>query len=194
VGWLGRWLLIVAVAVLPATGCLRASAKTVKDVPLEMPPPPPRVVEIVEATPVATVPLVEEPVHEPIRPPARSSPRADAARPELPKAESPKTEAPTEGARAAEEPSKPPTNLQTTPPGAEFEVERTIRGVIKRAETDLSRVDYRALNTDGRSQYNTAKRFIQQAEDALDPRTRNLLYARNLADKALALAGQLARR
>ncbi|PWT86860.1 MAG: hypothetical protein C5B57_00280 [Blastocatellia bacterium] len=187
------WLLFVAIAV-PATGCLRASAKTVKDVPLDMPPPPPRVVETVEATPVAPAPLIEEPAHEPIRLPARSIPRADAARPEPPKSESPKAEGSTEATRAAEEAAKPPTSLQTTPPSAELEVERTIRGVIYRAAADLSRVDYRVLNTDGRSQYDTAKRFIRQAEDALDPRTRNLLYARNLADKALALAGQLAKR
>jgi hypothetical protein len=185
--------MFVAVA-LPATGCLHASAKTIKDVPLDMPPPPPRVVETVEAAPVAPVPLIEEPAHEPIRLPSRSTPRADAARPEPPKSESPKADTSTEATRTAEEPAKLPTNLQTTPPGAELEVERTIRAVINRAAADLSRVDYRALNTDGRSQYDTAKRFIREAEDALQPRTQNLLYARNLADKALALAGQLAKR
>ena len=50
-------------------------------------------------------------------------------------------------------------------------------------------------STTGRStptretQYDTAKRFIRQAEDAM--RTKNLLFAKNLADKAAALAAQL---
>ena len=93
----------------------------------------------------------------------------------------------------AEAPPKPPPTLQTTPAGAEGEVERLIRGVIGRANTDLSRVDYRLLNADARSQYDTAKRFIQQSEDALRP-PQKLVFARNLADKASALAAQLAGR
>jgi hypothetical protein len=64
--------------------------------------------------------------------------------------------------------------------------------VIARASADLSRIDYRALNEDARTQYDTAKRFVTQAEDAL--RTRNLVFARNLADKAAALAAQLVAR
>ena len=35
----------------------------------------------------------------------------------------------------------------------------------------------------------TAKRFIQQADEAM--RTKNLVFARNLADKAAVLAAQL---
>jgi hypothetical protein len=74
------------------------------------------------------------------------------------------------------------------------EVERNIRGLLLRANNDLGRVNYRALSADGRTQYDSAIRFIRQAEEALEPRTRNLIFARNLADKALALAIQLAGR
>jgi hypothetical protein len=77
---------------------------------------------------------------------------------------------------------------------AEGELERTIRGSLLRAAADLGRVDYRSLSRDGRTQYDTAKRFIEQAEEAMEPRTRNLLFARSLADKAQALAQQLAGR
>ena len=56
-------------------------------------------------------------------------------------------------------------------------------------EAELNRIDYRVLNTDARSQYDTAKRFVQQAEDAI--RMKNLPFAKNLADKAAALAAQL---
>jgi hypothetical protein len=41
-------------------------------------------------------------------------------------------------------------------------------------------------------QYDTAKRFIQQADDAM--KAKNLVFARNLADKAAAIAAQLAGR
>ena len=58
-----------------------------------------------------------------------------------------------------------------------------------RADGDLNRIDYRALNTDARTQYDTAKRFIEQAEEAI--RMKNLLFAKNLADKAAVLATQL---
>ena len=182
-----------ACAGLAVSGCLHASAKTVTDAPpLDTPPAPPRIVEVVEATPPAPVPLVEEPPRQPIRPPVRPPPRAEVAPP--PRAPEPKVDVVVpEPPPVAEAPPKPPPTLQTTPAGAEGEVERLIRGVIGRANTDLSRVDYRLLNADARSQYDTAKRFIQQSEDALRP-PQKLVFARNLADKASALAAQLAGR
>jgi len=57
---------------------------------------------------------------------------------------------------------------------------------------DLNRIDYRGLNTDARMQYDTAKRFIRQADDAV--KAKNLVYAKNLADKAVVIAAQLAAR
>jgi hypothetical protein len=68
-------------------------------------------------------------------------------------------------------------------------VERRVRILIAQAYNDLNRVNYQALNADARNQYDTAKRFATQAEDAL--RARNLVFASNLADKAAALAAQL---
>jgi hypothetical protein len=105
--------------------------------------------------------------------------------------EPPKVEPPpvVEPPKPAEEPPKPPANLQTTPAQAEGEVERTIRASLTRANADLNRIDYRVLNADARTQYDTAKRFIRQADDAL--KTKNLVFAKNLADKAAALAAQL---
>ena len=60
---------------------------------------------------------------------------------------------------------------------------------MTRASANLNRINYRALNTDARTQYETAKRFIEQAEDAI--RMKNLPFARSLADKAAVLANQL---
>jgi len=67
-----------------------------------------------------------------------------------------------------------------------------VRTAIGKATADLSRVDYRALNADARTQYDTAKRFIRQAEDAIH--AKNLVFAKSVADKAVVLAAQLAGR
>ena len=88
-----------------------------------------------------------------------------------------------------EEPPRPPSTLQTTPTTAEGEVERGIRASLSRANLDLNRIDYRLLNADAKTQYDTAKRFIRQADDAM--RAKNLVFAKSLADKAAALAAQL---
>ena len=68
-------------------------------------------------------------------------------------------------------------------------MERGIRATLSRAANDLSRVDYRVLNSDARDQYNTAKSFIDQAEKAA--KARNLVFAKTLAEKAAAIATQL---
>jgi len=144
-----------------------------------MPAPPPRDIE-----PVAP-PIVEAPA--PSTPPVQEPPRGVAPRPappreqprEQPRAEPPRPPAPT----------RPPATLQTTPATADEELERGIRATLARASADLDRVDYRRLGADARTQYDTAKRFILQADEAA--RAKNLVFARNLADKALALATQL---
>ena len=64
--------------------------------------------------------------------------------------------------------------------------------VLLQAGHGLNRVNYQALNADGRTQYDTAKRFISQAEEAV--RAKNLVFASNLAEKAAALASQLSGR
>ena len=93
--------------------------------------------------------------------------------------------------KAPEEPAKsPPTTLQTSPAGAEGEMERSIRVTMGRATADLNRIDYRLLNPDARNQYDTAKNFTRQAESAIS--SKNLTFAKTLADKAAALAAQLA--
>jgi outer membrane biosynthesis protein TonB len=169
---------------LSLTACAHAQAKTTPDAPLDMPAPPPRDVGPNEVDVPPPVPLVAEPVRSvPARP--RPAPR-EQPRPELPK---PDVTPPPEPPKPAEEPAKAPTTLQTAPATVETEQERAIRATLTRATSVLNRVDYRALSADARTQYDTAKRFIQQADDAM--RTKNLVFARNLADKASVLAAQL---
>jgi hypothetical protein len=66
-----------------------------------------------------------------------------------------------------------------------------IRALMDRAARDLQRVNAAALNQDGRTQFETARRFLQQAEDAL--KARNIVFAGRLADKAATMAAILVR-
>ena len=180
-----------------ASGCSRATAKTSPDnPPLDTPAPPPRDVEPIDTETPAPVPLPQEPARNAprMRPaPAPQQPRENRTEPQ--KAEPPKPEpAPTPAVEPPkpEEAPRPPTTLQTMPTTAEGEVERSIHATLQRANADLNRVDYRTLNADARNQYDTAKSIIRQANEAT--RAKNLLFAKNLADKAAALAAQLAGR
>jgi hypothetical protein len=181
---------IAAFTGFSVVSCAHGQAKTIVELPpLDMPSAPPRIVEAVEPQQPAVVSLPDE-QRTSLRPrPAAPAQRTtDAQRPaEPPKPEQPVADQPP----AAQEPPKipPQTTLQTTPTQREGEVERHVRILIAQAMNDLNRVNYQALNVDARNQYDTAKRFATQAEEAL--RARNLVFASNLADKAAALAAQL---
>jgi hypothetical protein len=176
------------------SGCARAHAKTVPQQPdasLDVPAPPERDVEPAE---VEAPPPPQPPT------PAPESPRAQPPRPrpaparEQPRAEPPKPEPAPEPPKPAEEPPRPPASstLQTTPATAEGELERGVRATITRASNELNRIDYRGLNADAKIQYDTAKRLVRQAEDAV--KAKNLVFAKNLVDKAATIADQLAGR
>jgi len=188
-------LVLVCLAAAPSA-CVRAQAKVTPDQPLDVPTPPPREVDVNDSEPPAPVPLVSEPARNaPARsratqPPRTEPPRPDATRPEQPPL--PEAPKPPEEVKPPAPPAPPPTVLQTTPATAEGEVERAIRGTMARASADLNRIDYRALNNEARTQYDMAKRFVQQADAAL--REKNHQFARTLADKAAVIAAQLAGR
>lgn len=182
-------VLLFCLAAVPLAGCTHAQAKSTPDMPpLAMPAPPPRDVEPSDVEVPPPLPLVPEPAHNPpARPRPTPAPRTEP-RPEPPKPEQPPAEPP----KPAEEPIRPPTILQTTPAAAEGEVERSIRASLQRASADLNRIDYRALNADARTQYDTAKRWVRQADDAI--RAKNLVFAKSIAEKAATIAAQLAGR
>ena len=167
---------VVVLLSLTVSGCARLHAKAAAEPPaLNVPAPPARAIDPLEAkapAPPAPAPPTEEPARPAGRPAAPPAVPAVAARP-----------APVDPPKAGEP-------LQTTPASEEGEVERAIRATLTRATNDLSRIDYRRLNTNARTQYDTAKRFIQQADAAVQ--IKNLVFAKNLADKAAALAAQLA--
>jgi hypothetical protein len=175
----------VIVAVIAAgSGCAKARAHTEPAIPvLTPPPPPPRVVEIYVDEPVPTIepsPVDTALATPPSRPPARPA----SSRPAPPQPEPARTE--------PERPASAPPALTLKPaPGATTKTETSIRELMGRAQRDLQRVNYAALDADGRAQFETARRFMQQAEDAL--KGGNLAFAGKLADKAATMASVLVR-
>ena len=64
-----------------------------------------------------------------------------------------------------------------------------VRETLGRSTRDLGRVNVARLSADGRAQFEQARRFAQQAEQALG--SRNFVFAATLADKAASLAADL---
>jgi outer membrane biosynthesis protein TonB len=184
----------IVLVVIGSSACTRAKAKTMPDAPpLEMPQAPPREVEPNESEPPPPVSLPQEPARTPTPRPRPATPTRETRQNEAPKpneAAKPAETAPViEPPKTEEPPPTPLPTLQTTPATAEGEVERVIKATLTRAANDLNRIDYRILNADARTQYNTAKTFIRQADEAI--RAKNLVYAKTVADKAAAIAAQL---
>lgn len=150
---------------------------------LAPPEAPPRVVETYIDEPVPTV--EPGPVDAAFAtPPPRAPVRPPAPRPAPPQQEPARTE-------PAPPVVAPPALTLKPAPGSETKTESSIRDLMSRASRDLQRVNYAALDADGRAQYDTARRFMQQAEDAL--KGGNLPFAGKLADKAATMAAVLIR-
>lgn len=66
---------------------------------------------------------------------------------------------------------------------------RQISGTIERANKMLGSLNIQTLNGDRRANYDNAKSFIKQAEDAL--KGNNLTNAKSLADRAETIARAL---
>jgi hypothetical protein len=176
--------LVAVTMVIAVSGCARPQARTQPEMPpLDVPaapartiaPPPPE-----ELPPPATQEQ-EAPARKPIRTRPPQMPPAKVEPPQPPPGATP-----TQTTQAA--PSAAGT-LQTTPPANQAEVIKSVRDLLTRAQRDLGRVNYTGLNTDGKAQYDTAKRFIDQAEQAL--KEQNLVFALTLADKAATLGRSL---
>jgi hypothetical protein len=168
---------IVLLALSLAACAAKAQAVTVEpEMPaLDPPPPPPRIVVVHED-------LEEEPELVPV-PPAAEKP----ATPVKPVTRTARPENRVDPPRAeAGKPAVPPSLVLAPKPGSEGQTETAIRNLLTRVTRDLSRVNVATLGADGKAQFETAQRFLQQAEDAL--KGHNLLFASKLADKAATLA------
>jgi len=192
-------LIVLAPLVAAAAGACASAPKTSSTGPaLVIPAPPPHVV------PINTEPILE-PVGEipggtaPVTAPANRTGRGnrDTAtrppntdnRPEVkpegtgtPAAEVPQPVAPAP-------PSGPLPQLRTAEgPGTEA----TVRASIDRARQMLNNVDYRRLPDIRKKAYDDAKKFADQADEAL--KQGNVVFAQGVAGKAETLAKELSGR
>jgi outer membrane biosynthesis protein TonB len=172
-----------------ASGCATTQANAPVERPvLEVPPVPPR---LIEPPPPPQLPP-PEPVPDLPAAPANPRPRPQGARdnnarPDPKVAETPPVEAPVPVAQPPVQAAVPPLRMPSTPEGAE--ATRQIREITQRAQGILNTVDYRMLTPERRAQYDSAKMFITQAEDAI--KAANFEFARSVAEKAEKLARDL---
>ena len=179
----GFWALGCGISLAVSAGaCAKARPASVPDgPPLQVPEPPQRVLAPLEEPPAAAAtPEAETP------PPAAAAPR-----PARPASEPKPQPAPPVAAQPSPPPARGATETRELRPAAPANpaTERSIRDLLARASRDLGQVNYGRLSADGRVQYEQAKRFGAQAEEAL--KQRNLIFASTLADKAATLASEL---
>ncbi len=194
-GWHHRRprLLIAALVLLGMGGCTRGTPVTAPvSVALDVPPAPARVIstppEPVAPTEATTVER-PAPASRPSRTGRSTSTRPDAARPAEPACPeaAPEVVPPT--------PTEPAPNtgplLRTPQTADESNAERRTTEVLDRANGLLDRVKPETLGPQARQQHETARRFVDQARQAIVDR--NFVLASYLADKAETLAKGLSR-
>ena len=176
-----RALLVLIAAFVGA--CSSNPARTAMQVPLVIPEPPPRV----EMTPV--------PAEEPLPPELPSSgpvPIAGTA-PPPPRVPANTTAAPAApAAPMVTVPEPPPTPApELRPAGAAVRgpTAAQVRESLVRTKQKLDALDRRQLTSGRRADYDSARRFLAQAESAVA--ANNLLLAQSSAEKAETLANGL---
>jgi hypothetical protein len=178
---------IVFGAALLAGACVSSPARSSVKVPLEIPEPPPRVA----MDPVPAI-VAEAPV-EPERPPA--VPPEKAAAPKTPPAASnnasqapPPAQLPP--VTVAEAPrTTPPPELRPAATAGKTPTAAQVRERLARTKQKLDLIAPNRLNTGKRADYDSARRFLEQAEDAV--KENNLLLAESSGEKAETLADGL---
>ena len=178
---------IVLLLAATAAGCATAHARTAAAGPaLEAPAPPPHELRVPADTDPASPP--DTAAARPARPAPRPAPaKAPKPDPATAPVALPAVPPPTQPA-ATETPAPPP--LQTSTNVAE--VEKRVRALLGQAVRDLDHINVRTLRTERKAEYDTARRFVRQAEDAL--KVENVLFAEQLATKAATLAAGLLQR
>jgi len=183
---------VVAALSLTATGCTRkVIAAAPPPVPLAVPSVPPRIVGPVVVPEERPQPVAEAPTAPTQRPTSR--PARAANRPPDPDAavEDPQR-ARAEGAEPVAASPTPAPLLRTRDTANDVEAAKKVQEVLRRAEQNLAKVNYRGLSANGRKDADTARRFITQAGEALEKR--QLVFAASMAEKAEQLSTSLANR
>jgi hypothetical protein len=175
---------LVVLLVLVGAACASNPAKSSMAVPLEIPEPPPRIAPdpvpaVAEAPPLqipeATLPAAPAATAPPPRMPAASKPDPSNT---PPVAQTPEPVRPN-----------PPPELRPAGPAGRGLAAPQVRERIVRTKQKLDSIDRRRLNPGKRADFDSARRFLQQANDAVA--ANNLLMAESSVEKAETLADGL---
>jgi hypothetical protein len=178
-----RAAVLIALAAIAGAACTTTKAAAPIDRPaLEVPPPPPRVVEPIPVPPPQLQPVASLGPEGPPAPLRPRPPAKEAPKPE-PKPEDPKPVEPTPP------PAQPPPILRMPETVNTAQLANQTRDAIARSKAILDKVDYQRLSPVAVKAYKESQLFAQQAEDAL--KANNLPFAKELADKAERLAKEL---
>jgi hypothetical protein len=183
---------------LGASACLTTKAATAPREPLVVPPAPPRVIAPVpEPEDESMTGGEREPVPQLPRQ-SRTTPRENAPRTEpKPPQQGAAGTGPTEAeakppAAPAAPPVTPAPELRTIDTPDAAKATREVRETVERAGRTLAQIDYGRLGKASQLQYDMAKRFIEQSEEAL--KARNYTAAQLMAEKAETIARELSGR
>ena len=186
-------LALIALVAIVAPACTTArAAKPVERPALEVPPPPPRVIAPLPLPGLPPVDFVpESPTNN-----SPSSPRSRA------KSEKPEASKPDQKPETPPTPTDPPPTVPPQQPSTpalripesadNTQLQNQIRAQIATARGILDKTDYGPLKQPLKNAYDQAKNFVSEAEAAL--KTGNLVYAKEVAEKAERLAKELQNR
>lgn len=187
-------LSVILALLVSSSACLTTKAPMVKREPLVVPPAPPRVIApLPEPEDESVTGGEREPVPQLPRQ-SRTAPRESTARPE-PKPPQQGTPAPVEAEKPAPVPPPPVApapELRTVDTPDAAKATRQIRDVMEQAGRTLAQIDYGRLPKASQLQYDMAKRFIEQSDEAL--KAKNFTAAQLMAEKAATIAKELSGR
>ena len=186
-----RTTAVIGLAAGVLSGCATTRAAAPVERPaLDVPVPPPRI--------IVPLPPPESPLPDPVQdlPGGGAAPAPSRPRPSREK-EAPKPEAKPEETKPAE-PTPPAPTAATPAPVPQLRIAESgdpaqlagqIRAAIDRTLDILNGIDYRTLVKARQKAYDDSKLFATQADEAL--KIPNLVFAKELADKAERLAKEL---
>lgn len=182
-----RTFLLIALVAVGVAGCATTRAEVPRERPaLDVPMPPPRVIEPLPVPdPPPVQPLGEVPGGSTPVPP-RPRPQRAAENNAKPESKPDETKPP----ESAAQPNPPPVPQLSIPEASDAaRLTAQIRGTIERTRAALEKIDYGPLSDTRKKTYNEVKLFADQAEAEL--KLNNLLVAKELAEKSERLVKDL---
>jgi hypothetical protein len=175
---------VVFAAGFALSACAASPARSAAKLPLEIPEPPPRVAMDPVPAVIAETPAPQErPAATPVAKPAPTPPSTPAAAVAPPVTQAPPP-APVEPPRTT-----PPPELRPGGPAGRTPTAAQVRDRLIRTRNKLDAINRTRLNAGKRTDYDSARRFLEQAEAAV--KENNLLLAESSAEKAETLADGL---